>query len=163
MGSGAGAGRGRRTAVVATLVLALLAVGAGAGWAYVRSQYYVGVDGEQVAIFRGVSGSVGPLRLSSVEMRTELETDRLDRIAANRVEQGIVVEDRDAAEQVVERLRERFPACDDTTTTPPVPSPPALPTAVAVPTAAAALPTAVPTVAVTPPPALDGACPAGTS
>jgi protein phosphatase len=104
--------RGRRTAVVATLVLALLAVGAGAGWAYVRSQYYVGVDGEQVAIFRGVTGSVGPVRFSSIEQRTELETERLDRIAASRVEQGIVVADRQAAQEYVERLRDRFPECE---------------------------------------------------
>ena len=104
--------RGRRAAVVATLVLALLAVGAGAGWAYVRSQYYVGVDGEQVAIFRGVTGSVGPVHFSSIEQRTELETERLDRIAASRVEQGIVVADRQAAQDYVERLRDRFPECE---------------------------------------------------
>jgi protein phosphatase len=166
-GASAGSGRRRgRTAVVTLLVLALLAVGVGAGWAYVRTQYYVGVDGEQVAIFRGVSGSVGPLRLSTVETRTELEADQLDGIAASRVAQGIVVEDRDAAEQVVARLRERFDdECEDAAPTAPVPSAPALPSAlpsaVAVATPQAALPTAPAPVAVSPD--AQGACPADAS
>jgi serine/threonine protein phosphatase PrpC len=115
--------RGRRTAVVSLLVLALLAVGAGAGWAYVRSQYYVGLDGEQVAIFRGVTGSVGPVRLSSVEQRSELDTERLDRIAASRVAEGIVAADRADAEQIVERLEQRFPQCQPVAVPSPTPSP----------------------------------------
>jgi protein phosphatase len=137
----------------------VLAVGAGAGWAYVRSQYYVGVDGEQLAIFRGVSGEVGPVRFSQVEQRTELETERLDPIAASRVEQGIVAADRTEAEAIVDRLRERFPECTEV----PVPSavPSVSPTALPVPGGAqppspAALPTPVPTTAGVEPP-----CPAG--
>ena len=47
----------RRAAVAGLLVLGLLVVAAVAGWTYVRSQYYVGVDGDEVAIYRGVTGS----------------------------------------------------------------------------------------------------------
>jgi protein phosphatase len=145
------AGRRRgRTALVSVLVLGLLAVGAGAGWAYVRSQYYVGVDGEQVAIFRGVSGEVGPLRFSDVEQRTELATERLDPIAAHRVEQGIVAADRDEAEAIVDRLRERFPPCTDVA----VPSAALPPTAT---TAPSVPPTTAPAADVEPP------CPTGSS
>jgi serine/threonine protein phosphatase PrpC len=122
---------GRRTAVISLVVLALLAVGAGAGWAYVRSQYYVGLDGQQVAIFRGVDGEVGPVRFSRLEERTELSADRLDPIAASRVEQGIPAGDRAAAVQIVERLVQQFPECEPS----------------AVPSPAAALPSAGPTVA----------------
>jgi protein phosphatase len=147
--------RGRRTAVVSLLVLGLLAVGAGAGWAYVRSQYYVGVDGEQVAIFRGVDGAVGPVRLSSLEERTALTTERLDPIAANRVEQGIVAADRAAAEQIVERLEQQFPECTPapvpTTVPTPLPSPPAAGLPAALPTP---VPSAVPDAA-----PVDTGCP----
>ena len=118
--------RARRTALVTALVLSLLGIGAAAGWAYVRSQFYVGVDGEQVAIYRGVDGEIGPLRFSSVEERTELSTDRLDALAASRVEQGVVVADRQAAEDFVRRLVERFPECTPTAAAPSasaVPSP----------------------------------------
>ena len=147
--SGGSHRRGSRTAIVTLLVLALLAVGATAGYAYVRSQYYVGVDGEQVAIFRGVTGSVGPVRLSTVEQRTELETERLDRIATSRLEEGIVAADRAAAEQIVERLVQQFPECEPAAVPSPAPSPAASPAASPSPTAAAVGPTA------------DEACPAG--
>ena len=131
--------RGKRSALVAGLVLALLAVGAGAGYAYVQSQYYVGVDGDSVAIYRGVTGEVGPLQLSTVEERTELTTDRLDPIAARTVEQGYVVPDRAAADEFVERLIDRFPECSEIATAPspaPVPSATALPSGAPSPAAA---------------------------
>jgi protein phosphatase len=141
---------GRRTAVISLVVLALLAVGAGAGWAYVRSQYYVGLDGQQVAIFRGVDGEVGPVRFSRLEERTELSADRLDPIAASRVEQGIPAGDRAAAVQIVERLVQQFPECEPS----------------AVPSPAAALPSAGPTVAPAAAPSaapMTTACPTGAS
>ena len=132
----------RRTALVTALVLSLLAIGAGAGWAYVRSQFYVGVDGEQVAIFRGVDGEVGPLRFSTVEERTDLSTDRLDALAASRVQEGVVVADRQAAQDFVDRLIERFPEC----VVAPAPVPAPSPTVTAAPTASAApVPTPAPT------------------
>jgi protein phosphatase len=155
-------GRGlRRTAVVAAVVLSLLAIGGGAGLAYVRSQYYVGVDGEQVAIYRGVSGSVAGMRLSSVEERTELVTERLDPIAASRVVRGIPVADRAEAEAIVERLAERFPECEPDAAAVPSPAPTGLPTALpSAPTAAPPLPSAVPTVTSVPsPPVASGVCP----
>jgi protein phosphatase len=151
---------------VTLLVLGLRAVGAGAGWAYVRSQYYVGVDGEQVAIFRGVTGEVGPVRFSQVEQRTELATERLDPIAANRVEQGIVAADRAEAEAIVDRLRARFPECTDAAPVP-TPLPTAVPTlaatAAALPSAAATAPSAPTAPAVPAAPTAEPPCPAGSS
>jgi len=105
-----------RTAVVSAVVLALLAVGAGAGWAYVRSQYFVGMHDEQVAIFRGVTGSVAGVRLSSVEATTDLSSERLDGIVLNQLENGIVAADRDDAQSIVDRLEQRFPECEPTPT-----------------------------------------------
>ena len=146
--------RVRRTALVTALVLSLLAVGAAAGWAYVRSQFYVGVDGEQVAIYRGVDGEIGPLRFSSVEERTDLSTDRLDALAASRVQQGVVVADRQAAEDFVQRLVERFPECTPTAEVA-TPSPAATPAASPTPTGS---PSATPAPAPTPTPSVP-ACP----
>jgi protein phosphatase len=118
--------RGLRRSLVGLMVAALLAVAAVAGWAYVRSQYYVGVDGRNVAIFRGVTGTVAGVRLAAVDESTELATDRLDRISAAQVEQGIVAANRSDAERIVDRLVERFPSCDDepdlTTSARPTPS-----------------------------------------
>ncbi len=140
-------------------MLGVLAVAAGAGWAYVRSQYYVGVDGEQVAIFRGVDGAVGPVAFSTLEQRTALATERLDPIAANRVEQGIVAEDRAAAEQIVARLEEQFPECTPLPSAVPTPAVSAVPTPAG---SAAALPSAVPSAVPSPTGAapVDTGCPA---
>lgn len=117
--------RGKRTAVVASLVVLLLAAGAGVGWAYVRSQYYVGADGQQVAVFRGVTGHVAGVDLSSVEERSDLRTDQLGELDAARVKKGIVARDRDDARQILDRLKSL--AC-------PVPAVVVSPTPVAAPT-----------------------------
>ena len=133
-----------RTAVVSAVVLALLAVGAGAGWAYVRSQYYVGMQDEQVAIFRGVTGSVAGVRLSSVASTAGLSTERLDEIVLNQLENGIVAADRDDAESIVARLEQRFPECVPTPSPAPTPRATAAPTPTSGPTPAPA-PVATPT------------------
>jgi PPM family protein phosphatase len=57
----AAGGRGRRRLVfVGAAVAVLLVVGAFAGWGWVRSQYYIGVHDDKVAIFQGVQ-SIGAL------------------------------------------------------------------------------------------------------
>jgi serine/threonine protein phosphatase PrpC len=57
------------TSVLAVLVL-VIAAGLYAAWRYTQSQYYVGADGQQVVIFRGVNEKVAGLSLSSVYQRT---------------------------------------------------------------------------------------------
>jgi protein phosphatase len=109
--------------LAAVAVLALLAVAGGAGWSYLRSQYYVGVDGQNVAIFRGVNGSVAGVRFAAVEQPTSLTTGRLDAIYAAQVEKGIVAADRDDAERIVDRLVDRFPPCDEQPAASPRPTP----------------------------------------
>jgi protein phosphatase len=92
---------GRRLAVLASLIGVLLLAGAGAGWAYVRSQYYVGADGQAVAVFRGVNSNVAGVDLSSVEERSDLSTDQLGELDAARVKKGIVAKSKRDAEQIL--------------------------------------------------------------
>ena len=113
---------GRRFALLAGLTALLLLAGAGAGWAYVRSQYYVGTDDDHVAVFRGVTGSVAGLDLSSLEERTELRTDQLGELDAARVEKGIVAKDKADARRIVQRLQTIAVPC-------PTPLPAVTPTA----------------------------------
>jgi PPM family protein phosphatase len=66
-------GSRRRWPIVTTvLVVLVLLVGGGllVGWRYVEGQYYVGVDGSQVNIYRGVSQSIAWMHFSSVYKRT---------------------------------------------------------------------------------------------
>jgi protein phosphatase len=124
---------GRRLGVLAVITGLLLLAGAGAGWAYVRSQYYVGAADDHVAVFRGVTGSVAGLDLSSVQERTDLQTDELGELDAARVRKGIVAKDRADAERIVQRLKTIASTCAK-------PTPSAVPT----PSAAAPLPSVSP-------------------
>jgi PPM family protein phosphatase len=59
--------------VVTTILVILLIVivgGSYAAWRYTQSQYYVGTDGRQVIIYRGVNQKVLGMSLSSVYQKT---------------------------------------------------------------------------------------------
>ncbi len=146
-------GRSRRRGVAfGTLVLVLLVLGAGASYAYVNTQFYVGVDGEQVAIFRGVTGDVAGVSLSSIAQRTDLAAGRVDALANAQLKKGIVARDRADAEQIVSRLEQSFPVgcarIDE-----PGPSPSSLlPPSLSVPISPTAFPSSAP-----------GATPSGTT
>jgi PPM family protein phosphatase len=63
----------RRWPVVTTILVVLLAVVAGglyAGYRATQGQYYLGADGGQVSIFRGVNEKIAFISLSSVYRRT---------------------------------------------------------------------------------------------
>jgi PPM family protein phosphatase len=63
----------RRWPLVTSILVVLLIVivgGAYAAWRYTQSQYYVGTDGQQVVIYRGVNQKVLGVNLSSVYQRT---------------------------------------------------------------------------------------------
>jgi PPM family protein phosphatase len=63
----------RRWPVVTTILVILLIVivgGSYAAWRYTQSQYYVGTDGKQVVIYRGVNQKVLGMSLSSVYQKT---------------------------------------------------------------------------------------------
>lgn len=69
--------RSRRTRVLrrvagVVLVAAALVGGAFAAYDWSQRQYFVAASGSQVAIFRGVSQDLGPLRLSHVETTTDI-------------------------------------------------------------------------------------------
>jgi protein phosphatase len=96
--------RGRRTALVLVTLLVLVAAGALATYAYVRSQYYVGLDDDHVVVFRGVKGSVAGVALQSVQERSTLGAERLTDVERSTLEDGIVAHDARDAHAIVQRL-----------------------------------------------------------
>ncbi|MDX6198983.1 MAG: family protein phosphatase [Actinomycetota bacterium] len=140
----------RRLAVVVALVGLLLLAGAGAGYAYVQSQYYVGADGRQVAVFRGVNSSVVGVDLSSVDERSDLTTDQLGELDAARVQKGIVAKSKADAQQILARLKTL--ACPATAVSP-------QPTPTAAPSGAPAAPTPSVSVLPAPTPPTTTGCP----
>jgi PPM family protein phosphatase len=95
---------------------------------YVQAQYYVGDQAGTVAIFRGVSQEVGPLRLSDVhEVAAGLPVASLPEIVRDRVVATIPASDLSDAEQIVANLRDAACRAHEPTQSPtqtPTPTPP---------------------------------------
>jgi protein phosphatase len=113
-----------RTAVLALLALALVGGTAFLGWQYTQSQYYVGkTDDDYVAVFRGVRGSIGGVRLSDIAQRSELTMAQLQPVARRQVQQGIPAQSRTDANNIMRRLRDQRRDCAPTPSGSPAPSP----------------------------------------
>lgn len=119
--------------LIGVLIIALaLATGAGAGFAWSRTQYFVGSDAGQVAIFRGVSGTPEVLGLAQVFEVQPLSVSSLPPLYQEMVNSAIDVADLGAARKTVEQLRQAAKACQakhagtaapPATTTPPPTTP----------------------------------------
>ena len=53
------------TTLVTLVILAVVALGGWGGYKWTQQQYYVGVSEGQIAVFRGIPASVGPISLST--------------------------------------------------------------------------------------------------
>jgi protein phosphatase len=106
-------GGGRRVVIVLGVILLLVAAGVAATYVYVRNQYYVAVaDGspETVGVYRGVSGSVLGIDLSSLDVRTDLPISEIPDARRPSVLDGIEADGADDARRIVAALRQQ--ACD---------------------------------------------------
>ncbi len=151
-----GPGRGTvlRRVLGGLLVLAVVAGGLYGAWVWSQQQYYVGADGGDVAIFRGLDSDVGPIELSSVHERQDLPLESLSTVDRDAVERGIGADDLADARRTVVNLFSGSSECEPEVvevTPSPTASPTASPgaTATALPTlpsgTAGATPTATPT------------------
>jgi protein phosphatase len=126
-------GRGRLVAVLVTVVVLAVAATAGVlGYRWTQGQYYVGLDDDDVVIYRGIPQTLGPLVLSEVVERTSVSSDDLPAYVQERLAQTIPAASLDAARSRVDGLdRTAAPADEPATTptpTPAVPGPdPAVP------------------------------------
>lgn len=107
--------KGRRW-TTRTLILLIVAgvVGGGlyAGWRWTQNQYYVGVQGEHVALFRGISQKLGPLKLSSVQTdRPDIELKYLPPFKRKLVEETISESSLDGARVKIDELGVQASAC----------------------------------------------------
>jgi serine/threonine protein phosphatase PrpC len=99
--------RRKITWLVSIIVLVmLLAGGAILGYQWTQTRYFVGVDGESVAIFRGVQQDLGPIPLSSVYEDTSLDVSDLRVYDRQQVENTISASSLQDAQRIVERLHD---------------------------------------------------------
>jgi PPM family protein phosphatase len=92
-------------AAIAALAAAVV-IGMVAGYRYTQTRYYVGLDGDRVAIYQGVQASIGPVQLSHVVQDTDLTRSALSGYALEQIEGTISADSLAAAERIVENARE---------------------------------------------------------
>lgn len=97
----------RRVTWLAVIALALGAlVGVSVlGYSYTQTRYYVGFDGDRVAIYQGVQGTVGPIRLSHVVQTTDVTSSELTSFTRSQIAETISTSSLAAAETVVDNAR----------------------------------------------------------
>lgn len=106
--------RGTVLRLVALLVVLAVVVAGGsyAAYAWSQQQYYLASDDDGVvSVFRGVDQTLGPVTLSRVEYSTTIGVADLPPSYQQRLERGIGVEDRAAADARVDELRLQAQAC----------------------------------------------------
>ncbi|GAA2721158.1 Stp1/IreP family PP2C-type Ser/Thr phosphatase [Cellulomonas aerilata] len=146
-------GRRRLVAALATLVVLAAAATAGVlGYRWTQDQYYVGLADDDVAIYRGIPQTLGPLVLSQVVERTSLTADDLPAYVQDRLTQTIPAGSLQAARARVDGLDRTAASAQEPVATP-APAPTADP-------ASTPAPTPAPDPAVAPDPGV--APPAGT-
>lgn len=95
--------RRRRLTWLAVLLLLLAAIGGAIalGYGYTQTRYYVGFDGDRVAVYQGVQGTVGPIRLSHVVRETAVTRDRLSPFDRQAIAETVSVSSLAGADEVV--------------------------------------------------------------
>jgi protein phosphatase len=111
--------RSRRRLILTALGVLLLLAAAVSGYAWTQKQYFVGKDGNEVAVFRGVNAHFGPVSLYSVIENSDLRVSDLTQSAASQVVNGITASSRSDARAIVARLNGQLkPLCSSQTTSP---------------------------------------------
>jgi PPM family protein phosphatase len=91
---------GRATAITGGVILLLALLGVG-GWFLVSQQYYVGLDDEQVVIYRGVDATIGPIEFARIAERTQLGVEDVPAWYRAVLEGGVTAADLNDARRIV--------------------------------------------------------------
>ena len=86
------------------VIVALIAAALVAGYRWSQSLYYVGADGQTVAIYRGIQQDLGPISLHSVYSQTSVRLNTLPSYTRKTVEDTISAADLADATAIIKRL-----------------------------------------------------------
>ncbi|HEY9334160.1 MAG TPA: serine/threonine-protein phosphatase, partial [Kribbella sp.] len=98
----------------------------GGGWfaySWTQKQYYVGTDGDYVAIFKGVEADLPGLSLSKVYERQALQVDKLPTYSREQVEGNIQADNLAGARSIVAELQHTAAECAAKVKPTPTPKP----------------------------------------
>lgn len=86
------------------LIIAAIIVGLLFAYRWTQSHYYVGANGETVAIYQGVQQNLGPISLHSVYQQTSIKLTDLNTYTRSTVQDTISAKDLEDARAIIERL-----------------------------------------------------------
>ncbi len=114
-----------RTPLIVAAILAVIIGGLAGAYALTQTYYFVGKDGAEVAIFRGVNTQIGPLKFFDVYRNTNLLISELNPSVRTQVSDGINASSEKDAEKIVQNLQgQLLPICPTATPSPtPTPTP----------------------------------------
>ncbi len=112
-----------RRFVLLVLVLLVIAGAVFGAYRWSRTQYYVGAQGSNVAIFRGLTQDVGPVRTSTLYRQEGIALRDLPTYQQEQVRADIATDGLPDAEKLVAQLKEQADACRALATAAPPPSP----------------------------------------
>lgn len=95
------------TPAIAAVLAIFVIAGLWLGYAWTQTRYYVGEFNQHVAIFNGISQSLGPFQLSKVEATTNIRMDSLPEFTQQVVRQTVPARDLADAQQIVKNLQEK--------------------------------------------------------
>lgn len=137
------------TPAIAALLAIFVVAGLWLGYAWTQTRYYVGEFDHRVAIFNGISQSLGPFQLSKVEAVTQIRVDSLPEYSRQSIRQTVPARDLADAQQIVKNLQDTgttgLPANCPSGTPRPTATATANPTATASPAPASPSPSNAPT------------------
>lgn len=92
-------------AIVGFLAALAIVAGSWAAYAWTQTQYFVGVNNGNVAIFQGVSQSLGPISLSHLYQETEVKVNSLPDYSQQLVASTVPASTLSNAEQIISDLQ----------------------------------------------------------
>jgi serine/threonine protein phosphatase PrpC len=92
---------------VGVLALVVIVVGGGGyfGYKWTQDQYYVGAQGDELVLFRGVDSTIGPIQLNSVAQTTGLSVSSIPEPQRAQVRAGIPVANIQAGQTKINDLK----------------------------------------------------------
>jgi len=112
--------------VILLVVLGLAGGGAYGGYQWTKTQYYVGANGDHVAVYQGVNQSLAGFNLSKLyQDHPDVELKYLPSFQQTEVKNTITANNLSAANATVAQLQSQAAVCKELATTPTAPGTPA--------------------------------------
>lgn len=92
--------------VLAGLVTVLLAVAGYLAYGWTQEQFYVGTDGKNVVLYRGLPQDLGPISLSSPQEVTDISIENLRPVTKTQVTNTVSANNLADAKRIIAQLRE---------------------------------------------------------